>query len=409
MCVHRTSEGTPVRIALLEWSCGGGLLDTAAGHASQNLSAEGWQMLSRLADGLAGAGLDVVVPVDLRAIPQPALHARAHIVDISHLAPASSHAVQRRWAEIAAECEYVWVVAPEIDGLLPRILKGLQNEGNQLLNCRGEFLCKCSNKRSTAEALTAAGIPHPATTSLAELDETWLAATALLGDSGSHIQAHQRWIIKPVAGAGGAGQRLVSHTQLLHIKHSLAAAESLPSSAPPNTHSAESDSAADWLVQPWLSGQPASCTAIVDAQGERHWLPLVSQDFGTSSSAGEWTPSFIAGHGPTTLAPPYIGCTYPCAELPNTAPHALLDATLDALGAGAYGPVGVDLLFDPIADTWTVIEVNARCTSSLLAIASAYRGNLVADIFQLLTRTCNTSAAGLSGDLSPFQFRVAQV
>lgn len=408
MCVYRASESTPVRIALLEWSCGGGLLDTAAGHASQNLSVEGWRMLCRLADGLADAGLDVVVPVDLRVIPQPALHTRAHIVDISLLAPATSHAVQRRWAEIAAECEYVWVVAPEIDGLLSRILKGLQNESSQLLNCRGEFLRKCGNKRSTAMALTAAGIPHPATTSLAELDETWLAATALPGDSGSRSQAHQRWIIKPVAGAGGAGQRLVSVAQLLHIKHRVAATQSLPSSAAANTQSAESASAADWLVQPWLSGQPASCTAIVDAQGERHWLPLVSQDFETSSAADEWTPSFIAGHGPSTPAPHYVGCTYPCAELPRVAPRALLDATLDALGPGAYGPVGIDLLFNPAADTWTVIEVNARCTSSLLAIASAYRGNLVGDVFQLLTRTCNTSVAGLSSDLSPFQFRVAQ-
>lgn len=409
-----------MKIALLEWSCGGGLLDTAAGHASRSLCAEGWQMLTRLADGLVRAGLDAIVPVDLRAVSQSALHARAHVVDMSHFAPATSDAVLRRWAEIAAECEYAWVVAPEIDGLLPKILKGLQNEGSQLLNCRGEFLSNCSNKRSTAAALTAAGIPHPPTTSLAELDEAWLATTSLRDGSVGYGQADQRWVIKPVAGAGGAGQRLVTHAQLLQMKHSTVAiplgnrgaesstAQSLPPFAPPNTRITEPGpkAAADWLVQPWLLGQPASCTAIVDAQGERHWLPLVSQDF--KSSTGEWTPSFIAARGPTGSAPQYVGCTYPSAQLPRAAPHALLGATLDALGPGAFGPVGIDLLFDPAAHTWTVIEVNARCTSSLLAMASAYRGNLVGDIFQLLTQACDAPMACLSGELSPFQFRVAQ-
>lgn len=59
--------------------------------------------------------------------------------------------------------------------------------------------------------------------------------------------------------------------------------------------------------------------------------------------------------------PHYIGCTYPgnerYSELPVEAPRKLLEDTLDALGSGAFGPVGIDLLYQASTQSWTVIEV----------------------------------------------------
>ena len=392
-----------MKIALLEWSCGGGLLDAATGHASQELCAEGWQMLKSLADGLADAGMDVVVPLasmaDWQTAPRAALHTAARIVDLSHLAPANFSSALHCWAEIASECDYAWVIAPEIDGLLSRILHYLRRQGHLLLNCHGDFLRNGSDKRLTASALTAAGIPHPPTTRWAQVDEAWLAAAAVPGSSAGHSQTNPQWIIKPALGAGGAEQQMVTHAQLLHMRASSAAAPATP--------------AADWLVQPWLSGQPASCTAIVDAHGQRHWLPLLSQDFESShwlAAPGSSCPtSGLVGDGLASPTPHYVGCTYPCPALPAAAPRQLLEDTLDALGPGAYGAVGIDLLFHSLTHAWTVIEVNARCTTSLLAMTSAYRGNLVGDILQLLTSSSPTPAARFSSHLRPFQFRVAPV
>lgn len=379
-----------MKIAVLEWSCGGGLLTTAAGKASERLCHEGWLMLKNLADGLAEAGLDVRVPVDLRGVPSAALRGRAHIIDVSCQTPTTFENILSRWVNIASECDYVWVIAPEIDGLLPRILERLRSEGEQLLNCHGDFLRNCSNKLLTAAALTAAGVPHPATRVLAEVDEAWLAATAPQDDSGDQHRANGRWVIKPASGAGGTDQRLVTRQQLRQLNHS---------------------TAVGWLVQPWLPGRSASCTAIVDARGKRHWLPLVSQDFGAAQPLDEPGHSFARASGSAAFAPQYVGCTYPCSELPRVAPRAMLEAALDALGRGAYGPVGVDLLFNPITQAWTVIEVNARCTSSLTAMAAAYCGNLVGDIFRLLTASGDesgeTAVAELCERVSPFQFRVA--
>lgn len=375
-----------MKIAVLEWSCGGGLQGAAASHTSEGLLREGWQMLKNLVDGLAEAGMEVLAPLDSRSVPPAPLHGLVQIVELSHPAATTTAEVIRRWEEIASECDYVWVIAPEIDGLLPHILERLRSAGHQLLNCYGEFLDNCTDKRLTSAALAAAGIAHPPTIEFAEIDDAWLAATAQVDNSGDPSLGSPRWIIKPAAGAGGAEQRLVTREQLLQPLHS---------------------AAVNRLVQPWLPGHSASCTAIVDAQGKRHWLPLVSQDFWELDANGRRASSRATANEPTALPPQYAGCTYPCAELPQAAPRALLEATLDALGPGAYGPVGIDLLFNPLTHTWTVIEANARCTSSLLAMASAYRGNLVRDIFHLLTGSCDVAVVNLSQNVNSFQFRVA--
>ena len=85
----------------------------------------------------------------------------------------------------------------------------------------------------------------------------------------------------------------------------------------------------------------------------------------------------------------------------------LLETTLDALGLAAYGPVGIDLLYDASTQAWTVIEVNARCTSSLVGLAQAYRGELALDIFKLLYRAeQNRQFADFTTSFNPFQFRI---
>ena len=88
------------------------------------------------------------------------------------------------------------------------------------------------------------------------------------------------------------------------------------------------------------------------------------------------------------------------------APRELLESTLDALDPGAYGPVGIDLLYDAVTQTWTVIEVNARCTSSLVGLAQAYRGKLVLDMFSLLCRSADGPFVDFTSRFNPFQFRI---
>ena len=375
-----------MKIAILEWSCGGGLLGTTAGQAERGLASEGWQMLKQLVTGLTEAHVEVLAAVDRRAVPKADWSGLAQTVDLSRLAATSFEDVLRHWTEIAAQCDCAWIIAPEIDGVLPQVLERLRRDGHLLLNCCGAFLNNCADKRVTAHALKTAGIRHPPTIALADVDSAWIAQTASQATFAGRRGSEPQWIIKPGCGAGGAQQRLATGRQLL---------QAIPSATQA------------WLVQPWLAGHSASCTAIVDTHGKRHWLPLVSQDFRRAPSISAPTRDSATASRLAESPPRYIGCTYPSAALPQAAPSDLLEATIDALGPGAFGPVGVDLLFNPHTQAWTVIEVNARCTSSLLAMASAYRGNLVHDIFKLLTETSAASTDELCAKVRPFQFRIA--
>lgn len=388
-----------MKIAVLEWICGGGLLDVPPEQIDGSLRAEGLAMLNALVSGLA-AEFEVVVPVDPRLVSTADLDPRAHRIDVldpSYTPHLSPHDVFPRWAALAEPCDSAWVIAPEIDTALPRILDYLRGRGHKLLNCHGEFLRQCSDKRLTAECLTAAGLPHPPTRELEQIDEAWMNSTA----SNRSTSAETYWVVKPAAGAGGAGQRLVTRQQLWQLVRAAQAAFNSGS---------QSFQFAEQIVQPWMEGRAASCSVIVDALGKRHWLPLVSQDF-AHPEAERRTHDHFDLAGPIYKSPPqYIGCTCPLtelfSELPVEAPRELLEDTLDALGSGAFGPVGIDLLYHASTQSWTVIEVNARCTSSLVGLAQAYRGKLVLEMFNLLRQAEYGRFADFSPRFSPFQFRI---
>lgn len=398
-----TLSSQPATIAVLEWICGGGLLAVPPAQIDSGLRSEGWLMLNTLVDGLASAGMKVCVQLDTRLTAPGRLHPATHVVEVpshNYRLPPTDELLPPGWADLASACDYVWIIAPEIEGQLPRIIERLQGGGHKLLNCHGDFLRNSCDKRLTAQCLTAAGIPHPSTRPLEQIDEAWLDASAATatGSSAHAAQAWEEgWIIKPAAGAGGSGQRGVTREQLLQAAWG---------SAAPAEYAGQLLESSRQLVQPWLPGRPASCSVIVDTFGKRHWLPVVSQDFLEPESTQAHQQASLDPAQALWSPPRYVGCTYPCRELPADPPHELLDAVLDALGAGAYGWVGIDLLYDARCRTWTVIEVNARCTSSLVGLAPAYRGKLVPDIFNLLNGTVDRLSASFKSNFNPFQFRI---
>ncbi len=388
-----------VKIAVLEWICGGGLLDLPPKQVDRSLRAEGLAMLSTLVSGLAEE-MEVVVPLDLRLVSASDLDTQAQIVDVSALNYGVNPDSQRllaQWAAIAESCDAAWVIAPEIGSALPRSVEYLLGRGHKLLSCQGDFLRHSSDKRLTCKRLLAAGIPHPPTRELVHIDEAWLNSTS----ASCSVAAQPTWIIKPAAGAGGSGQRLVTLEQLRQLVHA--------AQADRNTGS-QTVQSAEQIVQPRMPGQAASCSVIVDACGKRHWLPLVSQDFAQPVLEHE-SHDYLKQASRSNESPPqYIGCTYPCTELSSDAvldaPRKLLETTLDALGLAAYGPVGIDLLYDASTQAWTVIEVNARCTSSLVGLAQAYPGKLVLDIFKRLWPENHGQFADFTPYFNPFEFRI---
>ncbi|MCC7338551.1 MAG: ATP-grasp domain-containing protein [Pirellulaceae bacterium] len=397
--MNETKKIRSTKIAVLEWICGGGLLDVPPEQIDGGLRAEGLAMLRTLVSALVEE-VEVMVPLDQRLVSAADLDSRAQVIDVS-ISNFSAHTIAPHdlppWAMLVEQCDAAWLIAPEIDSALPRSLDYLRACGHKLLNCHGEFLRQCSDKRLTAECLSAAGIAHPPTRGLEQIDQAWLNTTATKQSASEAAY----WIVKPATGAGGTGQRLVTQQQLWQLVHS---------ARPGSSSRTLAFQCAGEIVQPWMEGRPASCSVIVDAHGKRHWLPLVSQDF-VHPEAARQTQAHFDQTSPMDKSPPhYIGCTYPgnerYSELPVEAPRKLLEDTLDALGSGAFGPVGIDLLYQASTQSWTVIEVNARCTSSLVGLAQAYRGKLVLDIFQLMSQADQRQLADFSPLINPFQFRI---
>ncbi len=425
------------QVAVLEWVCGGGLLDAPQGEISPGLVEEGHAMLLTIVEGLAAGSdkgaIDVIVPLDTRLFSQHLLTRIDAIATVVDVRQTRWGGYLESWIEIAQECQWSWLIAPELHNTLSQVAQRLRTAGISLFNCDEEFLRNASNKSITNQLLCSAGIRHPPTRCLSIVNTNWLdEMTQWVANQSDELQPNaMRWVIKPVDGAGGEGLHIVDRRELIRIQNERQAGNRLNQS---------SFLPADLLVQPMLDGIAASCSAIVDRAGRAHWMPVVSQDFcvdevhldrpgqalvtaaplsshdspsrdqflgrdtspehtlsSNRNAAKSATPVF-----PTNATLRYLGGTYPALSLPAEAPHELLNRTLTALKGSALGWVGIDLLFNPRLEQWWVIEVNPRCTTSLVGLAEAYRGNLLRDLVGLQTGSLSELGAGFA----PLRFRV---
>ncbi len=341
-----------MKVGVLEWVCGGGLSEQTSSQIQSELLHEGAAMLACLVDGFHAAGHQVSVPLDARLAGHE-LAARDSFSATSTeliMLPLGqpSDRIMDRWIRWAQSCDQTLIVAPECDGVLEDLLARLTGAGVSPINAQGSFLVRSADKLATSQVLAAAELPHPPTVSAAKLTERWCR----------DVQAsvsNEHWVVKPRWGAGGDGLSIFDDNQLSNWLRSQAP---LPS----EQVSAEQHASEQFVVQPRISGQAYSCSAIVDAAGRPHWLPLVTQEFDNSP------------------ARQVTGAQLVDVESRLQAPGELLDRAWRALGTGASGWVGFDLHFDPSNERWTIIEVNPRCTTSIQLLQRAYSGNLVAEI-----------------------------
>lgn len=350
-----------MRVAILEWICGGGMHAIAVDQIPTSLANEGRAMLVCLLKLFSQASVDVVSMIDSRLAGDPSIiqqqfqlsdcdlvefNPRAVAVNLSSPELDSVSLTIQAWIELASTCDLALVVAPEIDGVLQRCIREMKAAGIALLNCSGKFLDNASSKKHTAMVFGQCGIEHPKTLSLAE----FLTVT-------HNVDHNQQWCVKSDLGAGCDGLQVGDASSIRKI-----VAELLT-----QTVKAGSSDWPSYIVQPWIEGTALSCSAIVDRQGRPHWFPLVTQTL-------ESVPTV---HGCSTRVYQGGRLVTDAAELSR--PTALLNEVIDemsgGLPSGAFGWVGVDLLLDQ-AGKWIVIEVNPRMTTSVIGLSKASPVNL---------------------------------
>ncbi|MEC8557892.1 MAG: ATP-grasp domain-containing protein [Planctomycetota bacterium] len=333
-----------MRIAVLEWICGSGCESAEAGLSElSDLFDEGWQMLAAVTQLLSRAGHVVELALDTKLAKldfvERSLQERLTElgnVAVSHIDSQSVSQSLYKWGQIANRCDLSIAIAPEIDGVLERVVDTLETAGCALLNCSGDFLEKASDKLLAAESLRTSDLMHPPTTNLLALNEAWLEANS----QGNN----EEWIIKPRRGADCHQIVITKNPCLLQ---------------------AEIGEPEQWIVQPLISGQSFSQSYFAEPIGKLHRFAAMRQRIERMSRLDQSGLRFVE--------------VVPCQEVPPELTPAELERIL---GTGACGWIGFDWLRDA-EDRWWLIECNPRFTTSVASLDDEAEKELIDCIARL--------------------------
>jgi hypothetical protein len=298
-----------MRIFLHEHVTGGGLL---GGVLPASLEAEGRAMLAAVGTDLAALpGVRVVSTVDAR------LTAPAAWPDWELVRVASAPELERVFDALAAACDGVLLIAPELDGVLASLARRVEALGGRLLGPSAAAIEMACDKLHLAGRLARAGVP---------------AVPASPLDGGDRPHPERPLVVKPRRGAGSTGVRLWRHGEAAPVV------------------------ATESIVTPYVPGLPASVLCIA---GREAVLPL---------RAGE---QLLSADGSFR----YLGGRIP---LPPALEQRAVDLARRALAAipGLLGFAGVDLVLGEEGDV--VVEVNARLTTSYVGLRVLAADNLAA-------------------------------
>jgi tyramine---L-glutamate ligase len=243
-------------------------------------------------------------------------------------------------ARIADAQHFVWVVAPETEGVLAQFQRGI--DPARWLGCDGPAIQLASGKRCTLMALAGAGITTP------------LAF--------EHEPETTRWVVKPDDGAGAQDTRL--HTSL---------------EAASDDWSQRSRAGHPMAIEPWVEGAALSLS-LMCGPGRTELLSVNRQRLRIGTAGA------LSYEGVEINVLPL---TRPRRAARAAGPQAaVLQALATRVGhslPGLRGFVGVDLVWHARRGP-VVIEVNPRVTCAYVGLSQALARNLAADVIKACSR-----------------------
>ncbi|MEQ1830624.1 MAG: ATP-grasp domain-containing protein [Pirellula sp.] len=344
-----------MRVAVLEFLCGGGLSGTSpstSSGGSQNsiseLAQEGQWMLESLASDLLDCNHSVVTCLDQEIFGTglQLSHLRSGIERVA-IAPADNWL--EAWKRIADSSDQTIVIAPELDNHLVRIVQWLRIHGVQVLAPSNDFLIAASDKQTTSRLLRTKQVFTPLTFDAGPFVANADVVQPLFNPS----EIAGPVTLKRRDGAGCADMKYFANTGALvnwlgdHRNY-------------------QSDS---WIVQPWHAGQHASLALIARNSGPNQVLGAMTQhiDINFDDSSGDI--------GEVV----YRGGTGPVEDIQYNALIEFADRMMKAMPGRALGWVGIDFLIpSPGANEneWIAIEINPRLTTSYLGYRAWYGAQL---------------------------------
>jgi tyramine---L-glutamate ligase len=308
-----------LRVFVCEFVTGGGFGGEAL---PPGLAREGDMMLAALVKDVADvAGVSVVAARDARLRPPPSRNVSWKIL------PGDAEP-WAAWADIIAQVDAVWPIAPETGGVLQRLSAMVHAQGKTLLGCPPSAVAVAASKLATARHLARRGVATPATFPLAD----------------APTEGPRAWVVKPDDGAG------CERTYFVAAASGLAAFRGRPG-------------AEGCVAQAFVPGVAGSLSMIC-AEGNAWLLTCNSQDVRVENNRFHYRGGIVGGleHFRAALSP--------------------LAAQVAAAMPDLWGYVGVDVVLGPHGPV--VIDVNPRLTTSYVGLRAAIGANPAQLVFDLL-------------------------
>ncbi|MFZ2403878.1 MAG: ATP-grasp domain-containing protein [Methylobacter sp.] len=301
---------------MFEYITGGGFNKQAL---PDSLAGEGSLMLNALLDNLAGLNtLEIIVMLDWR------LSDSISMTGINTVIIKPEQDIAEEFARLVKQCDLVWPIAPEFDGILQTLCQTVESVGKVLLTSPATAVAIAGNKLKTYELLNRR---HIAAVPTRMLDNEYSAG---------------EWMVKPVDGVGCADSYVIANRQ------------DFEQMAARKKH---------YIIQPHLQGAKTSLSCLF-RQG-RGWLVCVNLQRFEYIDRQYHLADIVVNHHPEDLG----------------AYRQLIDQIACALPE-LWGYAGIDLI-ETAEQTW-VLEINPRLTTSFVGIYDALGINVAEAVLQLL-------------------------
>ena len=312
-----------MKILVFEYITGGGFNKQ---NLPEALLAEGCLMLQALLDDMnryaqLGHELEVVVMLDER------VKALINTSGMQAVVISPEQNTTDEFTRLVQQCEAIWPIAPEFDGLLQGLCQTVTDLNKLLLNSPAQVVAITGDKWLSYQHFKQhhiATVPTRLFTGVEQYE----------GDSST-------WVVKPLDGVGCIDSYILTDKQ---------------------DFMAMKARSGRYIIQPQLVGQTISLSCLFK-QG-RAWLLCANQQQFTISNQQYHLAGLVVNHTDDLAA-------Y----------SVLVDAIAKALPA-LWGYVGIDLIETP-EQTW-LLEINPRLTTSYVGIHEALGLNVVEAIMQLV-------------------------
>lgn len=277
-------------------------------------------MLQALVDDFTKIELvDPLVMLDYCMIERLTHHINSHIIK-------PEHECQQEFLRLLAECDAVWVVAPESDDVLQNLCQTVEKSGKILLNSSSTAVAVAGNKWLTYQCLQKHCIATVPTQKL--VDFSYLPG---------------EWVIKLVDGVGCANSHVVVEEQEF---------DSIT----------ESIDKKKYIIQPHMLGEKISLSCLF--KNGRGWLVCANRQY------------FERIDQQYQLTGITVNFTS------DTAKYQDIVSNIALAMQGLWGYVGIDLI--ETAGEILVLEINPRLTTSYVGIYEALGINCARSVLECL-------------------------